>query len=95
MEGPPAVKLKSAGLKRPEGGGAGCRSVLKRDADEIALPPDDAALANGVKFVETQFEIRRQDIEGAKFDSGAHVRDVLNAAGEYAALFVKEQQSIL
>jgi len=36
---------------------------LKRNADEIALPPDHAALANGVKIVKTQFEIQRQQIE--------------------------------
>ena len=39
-------------------------SVLKRNTDEIALPPDHAAFANGMKFVETQFEIQRQQIEG-------------------------------
>jgi hypothetical protein len=51
------------------------RSILKRNADEIALPPDHAALANGVKIVEAQFEIRRQRIEGVKFDSGPGICD--------------------
>ena len=69
-------------------------SVLKRDADEIALPPDHAALANGVKLVKTQFEIQRQQIEGVEFYSGPGIRDVLNAAGEDAALLVKEQQRV-
>ena len=68
------------------------RSVLKRNADEIALPPDHAALANGVKLVEAQFEIQRQQIEVVEFNSGAGIRDVLNAAGEDTALRVKEQQ---
>jgi len=67
---------------------------LKRNADEIALPPDHAALANGVKFVKTQFEIQRQQIEGVEFDSGPGIRDVLNAAGQDAALCVKEQQRV-
>jgi hypothetical protein len=67
---------------------------LKRNADEIALPPDHAALANGVKIVETQFEIQRQHIEAVEFDSGAGIRDVLNAAGEDTALRVKEQQRV-
>jgi hypothetical protein len=69
-------------------------SVLKRNADEIALPPDHAALANGVKIVEAQFEIQRQQIEGVEFDSGAGIRDVLNAAREDPALLVKEQQRV-
>jgi hypothetical protein len=67
---------------------------LKGDADEIALPPDHAALANGVKIVKTQFEIQRQYIEGVKFDSGAGIRDVLNATGEDTALRVKEQPRV-
>jgi hypothetical protein len=67
---------------------------LKRYADEIALPPDYAALANGVKIVEAQFEIQRQRIEGVKFDSGPGICDVLNAAGEDTALRVKEQPRV-
>jgi hypothetical protein len=67
---------------------------LKRNADEIALPPDHAALANGVKTVEAQFEIQRQQIEGVEFDSGPAIRDVLNAASEDTALRVKEQQRV-
>jgi hypothetical protein len=70
------------------------RSILKRNADEIALPPDHAALANGVKIVEAQFEIQRQRIEGVKFDSGPGICDVLNAAGEDTALRVKEQPRV-
>ena len=69
-------------------------SVLKRNADEIALPPDHAALANGVKIVEAQFEIQRQRIEGVKFDSGPGICDVLNAAGKDTALRVKEQPRV-
>jgi hypothetical protein len=67
---------------------------LKRNADEIALPPDHAAVANGVKFVKTQFEIQRQQIEGMEFDSGPGIRDVLNAASKDTALRVKEQQRV-
>jgi hypothetical protein len=67
---------------------------LKRNADEIALPPDHAALANGVKIVEAQFEIQRQQIEGVEFDSGPGIGDVLNAASEDTALRVKEQQRV-
>jgi hypothetical protein len=36
------------------------RSVLKRNADEIARPPDHASSASGVKIVEGQFEIKVQ-----------------------------------
>jgi hypothetical protein len=67
---------------------------LKRNTDEIALSPDHAALANGVKFVEGQFEIQRQQIQALEFDAGPGIRDVLNAAGEDAALSVKEQQRV-
>jgi hypothetical protein len=67
---------------------------LKRNADEIALPPDHAALADSVKFVEAQFEIQRQQIEGVEFDSGPGIGDVLNAASEDTALRVKEQQRV-
>ena len=69
-------------------------SVLKRNTDEIALPPDHAAFANGVKLVEAQFEIRRQKVEAVELNSGPGIRDVLNAAGEYAALRIKEQQRV-
>jgi hypothetical protein len=69
-------------------------SVLKRNTDEVALPPDHAALANGVKIVEAQFEIQRRQIETVEFNSGPGIRDVLNTAGEDAALLVKEQQRV-
>lgn len=69
-------------------------SVLKRNTDEIALPPDHAAFANGVKIVEAQFEIQRRQIEAVEFNSGPGIRDVLNTAGEDAALRVKEQQRV-
>jgi hypothetical protein len=67
---------------------------LKRNADEIALPPDHAALANGVKIVEAQFEIQRQYIEVMKFNSGSGIGDVLNTAGEDTALRIEEQQRV-
>nr|WP_190241971.1 hypothetical protein [Bradyrhizobium algeriense] len=67
---------------------------MKRNADEIALPPDHAAFANGVKIVEAQFEIQRQQIEGVEFDSGPGIRHVLNAASEDTALRIKEQQRV-
>jgi hypothetical protein len=65
---------------------------LKRNTDEIALPPDHAALANGVKIVEAQFEIQRQQIEIVEFNASPGIRHILNAAGEDTALGVKEQQ---
>ena len=69
-------------------------SVLKCDADEVALTPDHATFANGVEIVETQFEIQRKQIEAVELDTGPHICDVLNAAGENAALFIKEQQRV-
>ncbi|WP_157088524.1 hypothetical protein [Bradyrhizobium jicamae] len=69
-------------------------SVLKSNADEIALPPDHAAFANGVKIVEGQFEIQRQQIEVVEFNAGPGIRYVLNAAGENAALRIEEQQRV-
>ena len=47
-----------------------------------------------MKFVEGQFEIQRQQIEAVELDPGPGIRDVLNAAGEYAALCIKEQQRV-
>ena len=70
------------------------KSILKRNADEIALPPDHAALANGVKIIEAQIEILRQHIESVKFDSGPGICDVLNAAGQDTTLRVKEQPRV-
>ena len=69
-------------------------SVLKCNADEIALPPDHTAFANGVELVKAQFEIQRQQIEGVQFNAGAGIRNVLNAAREDPALLVKEQQRV-
>jgi hypothetical protein len=68
--------------------------VLKCDADEVALTPDHATFANGVEIVETQFEIWRQQIEAVELDTGSHICNVLNAAGENAALFIEEQQRV-
>nr|WP_156795704.1 hypothetical protein [Bradyrhizobium icense] len=92
--------LERVGLSRPrQRSGSGValvadRSVLKRNADEIALPPDHAAFANVVKIVEGQFEIQGQQIEVVKFNSSPGIRDILNAAGENTALRVKEQQRV-
>lgn len=76
------------------GAAGGGESVLKGDADKIALPPDHATFAHGVKFVERQFEIQRQQIEAVEFDPGTGIGDVLNAAREDAALCVEEQQRV-
>ncbi|MEH2534096.1 hypothetical protein V1277_006609 [Bradyrhizobium sp. AZCC 1588] len=81
----PAAVLRYGGL-------AADRSVLKRNTDEIALPPDHAAFANVVKIIEGQFEIQGQQVEVVEFNSSPGIRDILNAAGEYTALSVKEQQ---
>jgi len=68
------------------------RSVLKSNADEIALPPNHAAFANGVKIVEGQFEVHRQQVQVVEFNSGAAVGDIVYTAGEDTSLGVKEQQ---
>jgi hypothetical protein len=65
---------------------------LKRNTDEIALPPDHAALPNVVKIIEAQFEIQGQQVEVVEFNSSPGIRDILNAAGEDTAPSVKEQQ---
>ena len=70
-------------------------SVEKRNTDAIALPPDHAALANGVKIVEGQFEIHGQQVEAVQFNSGPGIGDIVNVAGEDASLRVKEQQRAL
>jgi len=85
--GPSCARCRGAGLIADG-------SVLKCNADKIALPPDHAALADGMKLVKAQFEIQRQQIEGVQFNAGAGIRDVLNAAREDPALLVKEQQRV-
>ncbi|WP_141686628.1 hypothetical protein [Bradyrhizobium sp. LMTR 3] len=65
---------------------------MKRNTDEIALPPDHAAFPNVVKIIEGQFEIQGQQVEVVEFNSSPAIRDILNAAGEDTALGVKEQQ---
>ncbi|WP_156908469.1 hypothetical protein [Bradyrhizobium murdochi] len=65
---------------------------MKRNTDEIALPPDHAAFPNVVKIIEGQFEIQGQQVEVVEFNSSPGIRDILNAAGEDTALSVKEQQ---
>ncbi|MCK1637305.1 MULTISPECIES: hypothetical protein [unclassified Bradyrhizobium] len=67
---------------------------MKRNADEIALPPDHAAFANVVKIIEGQLEIQGQQVEVVELNSGPGIRDILNAAGEDPALRVKEQQRV-
>jgi hypothetical protein len=62
---------------------------LKGDADKIALPPDHATFAHGVKFVERQFEIQRQQIEAVELDPGTrHVKTPRFASKNSSASFV-------
>ena len=65
-------------------------SVLECHADKIALPPNHAALVDGVEIIERQFEIRGQDVKLLQPNSRATVCDVMDPAGEYAALRIKE-----
>jgi len=60
-------------------------SVLECHADNIALPPDHAAPANGAKTIECQFKVRRQDVDVSQLYSRANVGDIPNQACEYAA----------
>jgi hypothetical protein len=60
-------------------------SVLECDADNIALPPDHAAPADGAKIIERQFKVRRQDVDVSQLYSRAAVGDIPNQASEYAA----------
>ncbi len=70
-------------------------SVLKRHADKIALLPDHAAPANGVKIIECQFEARRQDVKVSQLYSGAAIGDIPNRASEYAARGIEKYQRAL
>jgi hypothetical protein len=81
-----------ASAQRLRNGASSDRSVLKRNTDEIALPPDHAAFADVVKVIEGQFEIQGQQVEVVEFNSSPGIRDILNAAGEDTAPSVKEQQ---
>jgi hypothetical protein len=83
-----------ASAQRLRNGASSDRSVLKRNTDEIALPPDHAAFADVVKVIEGQFEIQGQQVEVVEFNSSPGIRDILNAAGEDPALRIKEQQRV-
>jgi hypothetical protein len=65
-------------------------SVLECHADKIALPPNHAAFVDGVEIIKRQFEVRGQDVKLLQLNSRATVRDVMDPAGEYAALRIKE-----
>jgi glutamate 5-kinase len=67
-------------------------SVLEDNAGEIALAPNQPALPDGVKIVEGQFKIGRQDVDVVQPNSGADIGDVAYAAAEYTALGAKKQQ---
>jgi hypothetical protein len=70
-------------------------SVLKCHADKIALPPDHAAPADGVKIIECQFKARRQDVKVSQLYSRAATGDIPNPASEYAALRIEKYQRAL
>jgi hypothetical protein len=70
-------------------------SVLKCHADKIALPPDHAAPADGVKIIECQFKARRQDVRVSQLDSRAAIGNIPNPASEYAALRIEKYQRTL
>src|SRR6266852_7237299 len=70
-------------------------SVLNRQADKIALLPDHAAPANGVRIIKCQFEARRQDVKVSQLYSGAAIGDVPNRASEYAARGIEKHQRAL
>jgi len=57
-------------------------SVLKRNAGEVTLPPNQAVSADGIKVVERQFEVLRQHVRAIRPNASASVRDVQNGAVE-------------
>jgi hypothetical protein len=72
-----------------------CYSVLKGDAGEVALTPNQPTFSDRAKIVKGQFEIGRQDVDVFQPNSGADVGDVAQAATEYTALGGKKQQGAL
>jgi hypothetical protein len=71
------------------------RSVLKGNAGEIALTPNQPALPDCVKIVEGQLEIGRQDVDIFQPNSSADVSHVAQAATEYTAPGAEKQQGVL
>jgi hypothetical protein len=45
---------------------------------------------DGVEIIKRQFEVRGQDVKLLQSNSRATVRDVMDPAGEYAPLRIKE-----
>jgi hypothetical protein len=70
-------------------------SVLECDADSIVLPPDHAAPANGVKIIECQFKVRRQDVNVSQLYSRAAIGDIPNHTSEDAARRIEKYQRAL
>jgi len=68
---------------------------LEGNAGEVALTPNQPALPDGMKIVEGQLKIGRQDVDVVQLNSGADIGDVAYAAAEYTALGAEKQQGAL
>jgi hypothetical protein len=68
---------------------------LEGNAGEVALTPNQPALPDGVKIVEGQLKMGRQDVDVVQPNSGADIGDVAQAAAKYTAPGAKKQQGTL
>jgi hypothetical protein len=69
-------------------------SVSKSHPDEIPVAPDQAAGSGGVKIIERQFEIYRDDIDPIDADPGAGTCKVAKAAVDRPTPGVEPQSCI-
>jgi hypothetical protein len=65
-------------------------SFIEGDAQEVALPPDQAASADGAKIVKGQVKVQGQYGQILRAHAGASVCDVYNAARADPCLSTKE-----
>jgi len=55
------------------------------------VSPNDLASVNIVKIIECEFKVQRQEIEVLQLNSCATLRYIVDVAGKYPELFIKEQ----
>jgi hypothetical protein len=65
-------------------------SDIKGDAQEVAIPPDQAASADGAKIIKGKVKVQGQHRQILCANAGASVCDVSNAARAHADLSAKE-----
>jgi hypothetical protein len=70
-------------------------SAFERQTDEVAIAPDQTAIAATAKFIEGQFEIQRYGGQVLRANAGARICNIHDGARAHAGLRAEEQKGIL